>query len=85
MENMSKAETTAEKSKFMELTVDIHLEVFKLLDPVNLFHLSRVSIKFYKFLTSNTMNYLWKLVSFLFFWAPTMKALNVIGLQEEHT
>jgi hypothetical protein len=55
-------------SKFMtEIPLDVHLEIFKLLEPVHLLHLSRVSKSLHELLTSDNMVSLWKLVCMLLF------------------
>lgn len=52
---------------FTFIPLDVCLEIFKLLEPVDLLHISRVSKRLQEFLTSNNMVSLWKSVGFLGF------------------
>jgi len=45
-----------------EMPVDVQLEIFCLLEPVDLLHLSRASKSLRKLLLANNVLYIWKLV-----------------------
>jgi hypothetical protein len=54
-------------SKFNDFPFDVLLEIFKLLEPVDLLNLSRVSNRLHGLLGSDNMVSLWKSVCFLHF------------------
>ena len=45
-----------------ELPLDVILEIFGQLEPIDLLHLSRVSKSLHDLLTSSNVTFLWKLV-----------------------
>ena len=56
-----------EDSKFLkEIPLDVLLEIFKLLEPIDLLHLSRVSSSLHDLLTSDDTTSLWKSVRLLY-------------------
>ena len=63
----SKRKRKGKESVFMkELPLDVVLEIFGLLEPIDLLHLSRVSKSLHDLLTSSDVTFLWKLVRLWF-------------------
>ena len=60
-------------SKFIkDMPLDILLEIFSLLEPIDLLYLSRVSKDLHDLLTLNDSSFLWKSVRFLAFFVETV-------------
>ena len=58
-----------------DVPLDVLVEIFRLLEPVDLLHLSRVSKSLHDLLSSNDMIFLWKLVSLLSSFLETIPSL----------
>ena len=54
------------------MPLDILLEIFSLLEPIDLLYLSRVSKDLHDLLTLNDSNFLWKSVRLLAFFVETV-------------
>ena len=61
---LNRAEERGEKFEFLELPIDLLLEIFSHMEPADLLHLSRVSKDLLRLLKSDDSIYIWTSVCF---------------------